>query len=977
MSTFSALSADLSGPDLSKAFFEYIDTHYTTLFSDCIDTKPYSIENERELKSFILLPSMNWASQFNLYKDIHIRHSPEMLFIQNQYNLLGLRYKVPDFVVSHHFIRLVYKFTSKILVLPCIRNDWDIYTNPIILKNNLFFIELNLINENGNYLSLQLNIKINKTLFSDPIQKLQVLENVYIRKFILEINQSIQLLQYNNILEQLENKIATKSSLDLNYNTFLKKRLFHYQLENIKWMKTIENKVRQNENIINYEYSLHDTIPELNCCVIKDKIYPIETVNDKLYYKNELHYYGGCLIDEMGLGKTLCMLTLIYQDLDLSSTQQHFKINTKLCHYKFKKGKNACEFCPNEIKKKDNDRLLSTFYCKLHEKNITELRRVEYNNELSNKNELVTLLPSNSRFVSHASVIICPSHLCEHWIRESGEFIHTWNIILISTFEQLKQLSVIDICQAELIIVSQNLLVNKKYRNLCKLQSGINLENVKDFKCPNLSLFKFKRLVFDECHELFKGNITLLSSISALSSTFRWLLSGTPFPHKLDSLVQNLILTTNSDLSLYHTTYSFTKLKKQGFFDNNFIQSLFLLYRKNTKDSVKHEIKDNAITHTTKWLEFTNTERSIYDSYSFGKSHAINFLLQLCCHPELYNQTKKLVKNCKTLTEIQDALLFYYQSKLDSLKKECDVLKAIQSDLEKKISESVNERETKKQFEQSLTSNIKTIKKIETEINSYNRTSIYLKSIVDTTNLNNFTCPICLESNTYDAQDSNNTTNLSMTICGHTFCSECLQTHLKDKNFCPQCRSDLSENECFIIKKENKSNSDDSNSNLHLEPNKNVNDIVEHVKSTKIGNIIHFVKQHISNSPQDKIIIFSQWESLLTKVQEYLSYYNIKSAFCKGSIFQKNKVIRSFKTSDMPILLLSSNLAASGLDLICANKVIFIEPIYGSKKYKKDIESQAIGRVDRIGQDKFIEIIRFFIKDTIEEKIHENNFEIF
>lgn len=945
-------------------FFDYLDTHYITLFTEDIYTKTHSLENELELTSYTLLPSMNWASQFNLYKDVNINFTDELLYIQNQYNILRLRYKIPDFIVSHHFLRLIYKFTSKILVLPCLRTLWTINTNVNLLKNNVFFVEMSLIKEDNP--RLQLNIKLNKTLFDDHSKKSIILDNAYIRKFILEMNQSVQLSKYNSIIQSLESKVANTNTTTIPNQSelcsILHKKLYNYQIENIKWMENIENKVRQNQNIIDYSYSLHETLPELHSYIVKDKFYPIDDNNTHIInYDNQLQYFGGCLIDEMGLGKTLCMLTLIYKD---KQKHPHFNINKTLCHYKFKKGKHASTFCSNNIKNNT-----SNFYCKLHEKSLTEVRRVEYK---KHSQDLIELLPSKNRFVSNASVIICPSHLCEHWIREANElFKHTWNIILISTFEQLKQLNAVDICFAELIIVSQNLLVNTKYRQLCKNQQDINLQDYKytTLKCPNLSLFRFKRLVFDESHELFKGNITLLSSISNLSSTFRWLLSGTPFPHELDSLVHNLILTTDSELSLYQNNYSFTKLKKQGFFDQNFINELFSLYRKNTKESVKHEIKDNTITQTTKWLEFTNAERSIYDSYSFGKSQAINFLLQLCCHPELYSQTKKLVKNCKSLSEIQETLLNYYQTKIDTFQTHLKILQTTHSELQIKINESTEE-DSKKELEQSLTSTIKSIKKIENEIQSYNRTRVYLSSIINTTHLKNFTCPICLESNT---QDNTNLTNLSITICGHTFCSDCLDTHFVEKNFCPQCRCKLSDSDCFVIKQQNH-----LTENFLTEDLENLNEIVEDVKSTKIGNIIHFVKHHILNFKQDKIIIFSQWESLLTKVQEYLSDYNIKSAFCKGSIYQKNKVIRNFKSSeDMPILLLSSNLAASGLDLICANKVIFIEPIYGSKKYKKDIESQAIGRVDRIGQDKSIEIIRFFIKDTIEEKIYENDFEIF
>jgi SNF2 family DNA or RNA helicase len=56
-----------------------------------------------------------------------------------------------------------------------------------------------------------------------------------------------------------------------------------------------------------------------------------------------------------------------------------------------------------------------------------------------------------------------------------------------------------------------------------------------------------------------------------------------------------------------------------------------------------------------------------------------------------------------------------------------------------------------------------------------------------------------------------------------------------------------------------------------------------------------------------------------------------------------------------------------------ANKIILLEPIYGNKEYRTNIENQAIGRSDRIGQNKPIDVYKFIIKDTIEEDILNNN----
>ena len=73
--------------------------------------------------------------------------------------------------------------------------------------------------------------------------------------------------------------------------------------------------------------------------------------------------------------------------------------------------------------------------------------------------------------------------------------------------------------------------------------------------------------------------------------------------------------------------------------------------------------------------------------------------------------------------------------------------------------------------------------------------------------------------------------------------------------------------------------------------------------------------------------------------------------------------------------MLSSRNAASGINLTIANKIILLEPVYGSFEYRKNIEEQAIGRADRIGQKSPIDVYRFIISeedmDIIKAKSEE------
>jgi SNF2 family DNA or RNA helicase len=145
-----------------------------------------------------------------------------------------------------------------------------------------------------------------------------------------------------------------------------------------------------------------------------------------------------------------------------------------------------------------------------------------------------------------------------------------------------------------------------------------------------------------------------------------------------------------------------------------------------------------------------------------------------------------------------------------------------------------------------------------------------------------------------------------------------------------------------------------------------------HLYGTKMGHLIWYFKNDFQDNPKDCAIIFSQWDTLLKNIQTTLQQNNIKSICCKGNVFQKRKAIERFKekSKGIRILLLSTKYAASGLDLMEANKIILFDPVYGTEKYKHGIEAQAIGRAARLGQERVIEVIRFLVRDTIEEEIH-------
>jgi SNF2 family DNA or RNA helicase len=215
-------------------------------------------------------------------------------------------------------------------------------------------------------------------------------------------------------------------------------------------------------------------------------------------------------------------------------------------------------------------------------------------------------------------------------------------------------------------------------------------------------------------------------------------------------------------------------------------------------------------------------------------------------------------------------------------------------------------------------------------------------------------CSICLD-NIPEA-------GIGVTKCGHMFCHECIMEVTKKNPKCPYCQKTVLPNEIMHISYENPNNikeTKENNGKLKL-----INKI-----GTKLANLVYYIK-----NTKEHIIIFSQWNDLLEHVGAVLNEYDIKNIFCRGNVWQRDKAIRTFnEDNNMRVIMLSSESAASGTNLTKASKVILIDPVYGNYEFRKNTEWQAIGRAHRMGQTKQVEVVRFIIKNTIEEEIYNEN----
>ena len=117
---------------------------------------------------------------------------------------------------------------------------------------------------------------------------------------------------------------------------------------------------------------------------------------------------------------------------------------------------------------------------------------------------------------------------------------------------------------------------------------------------------------------------------------------------------------------------------------------------------------------------------------------------------------------------------------------------------------------------------------------------------------------------------------------------------------------------------------------------------------------------------------------MLKLVGNVLGENKINHLFLNGSVHVVTSRIRKFKNDNsIRIVLLSSDKAASGLNLTEANHIILLDTLNTTAEKAKLIEEQAIGRSVRLGQKNNITVKRFIMKDTIEEEYYNRNKKVY
>ncbi|KAL3434879.1 DNA repair protein rad5 [Aspergillus tetrazonus] len=724
-----------------------------------------------------------------------------------------------------------------------------------------------------------------------------------------------------------------------------------YQKQALYWMLSKEKDKKSGR-----EVSIHPLWEEYDWPLkdVDDKDLPIIEGINHFYvnpYSGELsldfpaqeqHCLGGILADEMGLGKTIEMLSLVHSHRNLPPTQT-----------------------------------------------------------LGN----LTRLPASGVVPApYTTLVVAPMSLLAQWEGEALKASRNGSMKVLMYYGNEKNVNLREMCSAgnaaapNMILTSYGVVMSE-HRTHQALAPGTS------WTPGNLFSVEFFRVILDEAHIIKNRRSKTARACYDLKATHRWVLTGTPIVNRLEdlfSLVRFLRVEPWNNFSFWKTFITAPFESKEVVRAISVVQTVLEpLVLRRTK-SMKTPEGEPLVplpkrTIRIEEVELIEQEREIYNhiytraKQTFNSNVAAGTLLksystifaqllrlrQTCCHPIL-------TRNKAIVADEEDAAAAADQD--SDLKDDMDLQELINRfNATTSDAESSNEPP-----DPSMKFTAHALRQIQTESAGE--------------------CPICSEEPMIDP---------AVTACWHSACKGCLKDyiqHQRDKGVQPRCfscRADLNPQDIFeVVRYQSPSATPTEQTPSSIEGN-NVYSSSQPPPRISLRRInplspsahtsakIHALLAHLARVPAGtKSVVFSQFTSFLDLIGPQLTKAGIPFVRLDGTMAQKARaeVLAQFtkfetftqeeldqaestsapsgltptpktpKQSSCPssptVLLISLKAGGVGLNLTAASNVFMMDPWWSFA-----IEAQAIDRVHRMGQLRDVNVVRFIVKDSIEERM--------
>ncbi|MHC8371330.1 DEAD/DEAH box helicase [Pseudomonas sp. MDT1-85] len=132
--------------------------------------------------------------------------------------------------------------------------------------------------------------------------------------------------------------------------------------------------------------------------------------------------------------------------------------------------------------------------------------------------------------------------------------------------------------------------------------------------------------------------------------------------------------------------------------------------------------------------------------------------------------------------------------------------------------------------------------------------------------------------------------------------------------------------------------------------------------SGKLLSLMEMLEELLSEDR--KILLFSQFTSMLALIEQELQQRGIGYSLLTGDTTDRRTPVKEFQSGKVPLFLISLKAGGTGLNLTAADTVIHFDPWWNPA-----VENQATDRAYRIGQDKPVFVYKMIARGTVEEKI--------
>ena len=134
---------------------------------------------------------------------------------------------------------------------------------------------------------------------------------------------------------------------------------------------------------------------------------------------------------------------------------------------------------------------------------------------------------------------------------------------------------------------------------------------------------------------------------------------------------------------------------------------------------------------------------------------------------------------------------------------------------------------------------------------------------------------------------------------------------------------------------------------------------------TKINELMTLLEEYLEN-PENKVVVFSQWERMTRLVSEELKVRNIEHEYLHGGVsaVMRKKLVDNFTENATSRIFLSTDAGSVGLNLQSAGMVVNLDI-----PWNPAVLEQRIGRVFRLGQKQNVTVINLVSAGSIEEKM--------